>query len=182
MNFAHLYLQIFSLIKTKNKLSLFLESRNIKKSPDDEFPRQTYIMIYDNAVDQMLMSETFNDDDPEEAGRLEKCLYDLEKEIWSADKKVLKKYERYLEIYQWLLKYTKQFKHVVFKLTSIQLNSKQTSWSIEDIRRPSTEIISSYIDEDQSESLPELISYVNNLMKEFSITEEDDQMDITPDQ
>jgi len=71
---------------------------------------------------------------------------------------------------------------VVFKLTSIQLNSKQTSWSIEDVRRPSTEIISSYIDEDQSESLPELISYVNNLMKEFSITEEDDQMDIIPDQ
>lgn len=180
--FVNSYINFISLVKSKKKISLFLESRNIKKSPDDEFPRQTYIMIYDNATDQMLMSETFNDDDPNEAWRLEKCLYELEKQIGSADKKVLKKYERYLEIYQWLLKYTKQFKHVVFKLTSIQLNSKQTSWSIEDVRRPSTEIISSYIDEDQSESLPELISYVNNLMKEFSITEEDDQMDIIPDQ
>jgi len=65
--FVNSYINFISLVKSKKKISLFLESRNIKKSPDDEFPRQTYIMIYDNATDQMLMSETFNDDDPNEA-------------------------------------------------------------------------------------------------------------------
>jgi len=179
MKFTNLYIDIIALVKTKHDISLCYESRQTKKDSSDTFTNQTHIFIHDDSMKQVLLLETYNDDDPNEWKRITKDMRMLERKLWSPNKSEVERFKPYLNVYKTLIDRSKQHKSKIFKMVLLQLNKYQTAWSLEDLNESQTEARLMYVDEDQKESFYHLGKTVEKIINgKKTETEKDDKMDI----
>lgn len=180
MKFTTLYMQMVALVKTKRHISFFLESRNTPKDKEHSFPHQTYIMVTDTYSDELLLSEFYDDSNPDEHKRILKDISRLERKLWSANTSTIQQMEKYLEVYQWLINRSKQYTDLVFKLVIMQRNEHATAISLESVEEKQ-EPFACFVDEDQPESYQDLVKLVNGIKHVEQLAEKDDQMNILPD-
>lgn len=163
------YILMYALCKPQETIAVKIQS----------WHQQTSVWILDIRSDTLILDRLYNENDHQiTIKQQQEDIKMLKARLGKRKLHHIKRFNEYMQLYYYIANICKQVPTVEFVIETIQYSNHQTTLAILDLERPA-EAYATMIDEDNIDSLDELISLWHKLLHNMGIdAEQDDQMDV----